>query len=89
MRARLIDCIFGQAVFSYVPFSVRTRTRTQHRTLVVAVVGTERVAFERAVGRTVVAGADAAAAAAVAGVSDGTPGPVIEREPNRGGFGHR
>lgn len=50
-----------------------------------AVVGTGRsVAFERAVGRTV-AGADAAAV----GVSDGTPEPVIEREPNREGCDHQ
>lgn len=46
-----------------------------------AVVGTGRVRFERAVGRTV---ADAGAV----GVSDGTPELVIERAPNREGYGH-
>lgn len=50
-----------------------------------AVVGTGRsVAFERAVGRTV-----AGAGTAAVGVSDGTPEPVIEREPNREGCDHQ
>lgn len=86
-RARLRDCIFGQAVFSYVPFSVRNRARTQHWRRKLAAdavaVGTGLVAFERAVGRTVAAGTGSAAEA-----SDGTPGPVIERVPNREGFDH-